>query len=115
MEIEDSKGKQQKVQVSSIETKVVPSSKTMQGVYVKASEFAGKYNTNELFQKAVIDEKLNKRIADNIKENDKTIAGIESPRTLVRWVYDNKKGTVSEAQEFGDKFIVGVITDTKEK
>ncbi len=115
MEIEDSKGKQTKVQVSSIETKVGPSSKTMQQVYVKASEFAGKNNTNELFQKAVIDQKLNKRIADNIKENDKTIAGIESPRSLVRWVYDNKKGTVSEAQEFGDKFVVGVITETKEK
>ncbi len=115
MEILDSKGKQTKVQVASIETKVGPSSKTMQGVYVKASEFAGKNNTNELFQKAVIDQKLNKRIADNIKENDKTIAGIESPRVLVRWIYDNKKGTVSEAQEFGDKFVVGVITDVKEK
>ena len=115
MEILDSKGKQQKVQVASIESKVGPSSKTMQGVYVKASEFAGKNNTNDLFQKVVIDSKMNKRIADNVKENDKTIAGIESPRSLVRWIYDNKKGTVSEAQEFGDKFVVGVITDVKEK
>lgn len=115
IEIEDSKGKQQKVQVATIENKVGPSSKTMQGVFVKASEFAGKNNTNELFQKAVIDQKLNKRIADNIKENDKTISGIESPRALIRWVYDNKKGTVSEPQEYGDKFIVGVITDVKEK
>ncbi len=115
MEIEDTKGKQQKVQVSCIENKVGPSSKTMQQVYVKASEFAGKNNTADLFQKAVLDQKLNKRIAENIKENDKTIAGIESPRSLIRWIYDNKKGTVSEAQEFGDKFVVGVITDTKEK
>ena len=115
IEIEDSKGKEQKVQVATIDSKVGPSSKTMQGVFVKASEFAGKNNTNELFQKAVIDQKLNKRIADNIKENDKTISGIESPRLLIRWVYDNKKGTVSEPQEYGDKFIVGVITDVKEK
>jgi len=115
MEVLDTKGSQKKVQVVTIDRKVEASSKTMQAIFVKASEFAGKNNTEELFQKAVVDEKLNKRIADNIKENDKTIAGIESPRTLVKWAYDNKKGAVSEPLEFGDKFIVAALTEVKEK
>ena len=115
IEVLDTKGKMPKVQVSTIDSKVNPSNKTMQGVFVKASEFAGKNTTNDLFQKAVIDQKLNKRIADNIKENDKTISGIESPRALVRWVYENKKGTVSEPQEYGEKFIVASITEVREK
>ncbi len=115
IEVLDTKGKMPKVQVSTIDSKVNPSNKTMQGVFVKASEFAGKNTTNDLFQKAVIDQKLNKRIADNIKENDKTISGIESPRALVRWVYENKKGTVSEPQEYGDKFVVASITEVREK
>lgn len=115
MEVLDSKGSQKKVQVATIETKPEASSKTKQGIFSQASEFAGKNTTNELFQKAVIDNKLNKRIADKIKESDKTISGIESPKSLVRWAYDNKQGTVSEPMEYGDKYIVAVLTDVREK
>lgn len=115
IEVLDVKGSQKKVQVATIDKKVQPSSKTLQSIFVKASEFAGKNTTEELFQNAVTEEKLNKRIADNIKENDRSIAGIESPRSLIKWVYENKKGKVSEPLEFGDKYIVAVITEVKEK
>ena len=106
MEVLDSKGSQKKVQVATIDKKMEPSAKTLQSIFVKASEFSGKNSTNELFQKAVIAEKLNKRVTENIKESDKTIAGIENPRSLVKWVYENEKGKVSEPMEFGNKFIV---------
>ena len=115
IEVLDVKGSQKKVQVATIDKKIQPSSRTLQSIFVKASEFAGKNTTEELFQNAVITEKLNKRIADNIKENDRTVAGIESPRSLIKWVYENKKGKVSEPMEFGDKYIVAVITEVKEK
>lgn len=115
IEVLDAKGSQKKVQVASIDRKIEPSSRTMQAIYSQANEFAGKNTTEELFQKAVTDQKLNKRIADNIKENDRNIAGIESPRPLIKWVYDNKKGKVSEPQQFGDKYIVAVITEVREK
>jgi peptidyl-prolyl cis-trans isomerase D len=115
IEVLDSKGSKKKVEVATIDRKVEPSSKTMQAVFTKASQFAGNNTTNELFQKAVVDQKLNKRIADNIKESDKTVAGLENPKALIRWVYDNKKGTVSEPMDFGSKYIVAVITDVKEK
>lgn len=115
IEVLDSKGSQKKVQVATIDKKLEPSSKTMQAVFVQASEFAGKNKTNELFQKSVIDQKLNKRIADNVKENDRTIPGIESPRTLIKWAYDNKKGTVSEPMELGNKFIVASLVEVREK
>ncbi len=115
MEVLDSKGAQKKVQVATIERKIEPSNKTMQAIFVQASEFSGKNNTNDLFQKAVIDSKLNKRVVESVKENDKNISGLESPRLLVRWVYENKKGAVSEPMELGNKFIVAVIADVKEK
>ena len=115
IEVLDTKGSQKKVQVATIEKKPEASSKTMQAIYVKASAFAGKNNTNDLFQKGLVDEKLNKRIAENIKENDKTISGIESPRPLIRWAYESKKGAVSEPLEFGNKFIVAALTEVKEK
>ncbi|MES2593672.1 MAG: peptidylprolyl isomerase [Bacteroidota bacterium] len=115
MEVLDSKGAQKKVQVATIERKLQPSSKTMQNVFVQASEFSGKNNSNELFQKAVVDNKLNKRLVENIKENDKTVSGIESPRQLIRWVYEKNRGDVSEPMELGNKFIVASIVDVREK
>lgn len=115
IEVLDSKGSQKKVMVATIDKKVEPSAKTINVAYNEANKFAANNNTNELFQKAVIDQKLNKRIADNIKESDKTIAGLENPKGLIRWAYDNKKGTVSEPLEFGSKYIVAVLTDVREK
>ena len=110
-----SKGSQKKVQVAIIDRKLEPSNRTLQAIYVQASDFSGKNRTEESFQKAVIDQKLNKRIAENIKENDRNIAGIESPKSLIKWMYENKKGTVSDPLEFGDKYVVAVITDVREK
>jgi peptidyl-prolyl cis-trans isomerase D len=115
MEVLDSKGAQKKVQVATIDRRLEPSNKTMQNTFLQASEFAGKNNTAELFQKAVADNKLNKRVVESVKENDKTIPGLESPRALIRWAYENEKGTVSEPMELGNKFIVAVISDVREK
>jgi peptidyl-prolyl cis-trans isomerase D len=115
IEVLDSKGSQRKVRVATIDKKVEPSSKTITAVYAEANKFAGTNTTNELFQKAVVDQKLNKRIADNIKESDRSISGLDNPKTLIRWAYENKKGTVSEPLEFGSKYIVAVLTDVKEK
>ncbi len=114
IEVLDTKGSQKKVQVGTIEMKSEASSKTKQMIYSEANDFAGKNNTNELFQKAAVG-KLTKRVTEKLKENDKTIAGIENPKPLIRWAYDNKLGTVSEPQEYGDKYVVAVITEVREK
>ncbi|HEX8516797.1 MAG TPA: peptidylprolyl isomerase [Bacteroidia bacterium] len=115
IEVLDSKGAQKKVQVASIDKKVEPSSKTITAVYSEANKFAGTYNTNELFQKAVIDQKLNKRSPEPIKESDRTIPGLEDPKLLIRWAYEKEKGAVSEPMEFGSKYIVAVLTEVREK
>lgn len=115
MEVLDTKGSQKKVQVGSIEVKLEASSKTKQAIYSIADEFSRKNNTNELFQKAVVEQKMDKRVTEKLKESDKTIAGIDSPKPLIRWAYDNKLGTVSDPQEYGNKYIVAVITDVREK
>lgn len=106
------------VQVAVIEKKIEPSAKTLQTTYSKTSEFAGKNNTAELFAKAIDDQKMNKRVADNIKLGDKTIPGLESPREMVRWAYDLKReiGDVSEAFDVnGNRFVVAVLTKVREK
>ncbi|HEY0030246.1 MAG TPA: peptidylprolyl isomerase, partial [Bacteroidia bacterium] len=115
IEVLDTKGSQKKVQVGTIENRTEASSKTKQMIFSEASEFAGKNTTNELFQKAVAEKKLNKRVVDKLKENDKSIPGIESSKALIRWAYESEKGTVSEPQEYGDKYVVAVVTEVREK
>ncbi len=115
IEVLDSKGSQKKIQVVTIDKVVQPSSKTLSAINIEASKFASENNTNELFQKAVIDQKLNKRIAEKVKENDKTIAGLEAPRELVKWAYENKKGSVSAPMEIGNKYVVASLIEVREK
>ncbi|OQA09394.1 MAG: Chaperone SurA precursor [Bacteroidetes bacterium ADurb.Bin397] len=103
------------VQVASIDRRIEPGSKTFQAAFAKANEFAAKNKTPEAFEKAVQEQGLNKRVADNLKETDKFIPGLESPRALVQWAYNSKKGDVSKVYDFGNKFVIAVLTEVKEK
>jgi peptidyl-prolyl cis-trans isomerase D len=58
---------------------------------------------------------LNKRIAENIKEGDKALPGLEGAKDLVRWVYKSKKGEISPVFEFKDRYIVAQLVAVKEK
>ena len=116
MEVMDvSKGTNTKYKLATIQRKIQPSEKTLNDINLKASEFAGKYNTTELFDKGLEEQKLNKRLADNIKEGDKQLPGLENPKELIRWIYASKKGEISTAYQFGNRFIVAKITEIKEK
>ncbi|MGZ3941757.1 MAG: SurA N-terminal domain-containing protein [Bacteroidia bacterium] len=116
MEVQDvSKNTQTKYKLATISRRIEPSENTLNSYNLKASEFAGKYNTAELFDKGVEEQKISKRLADNIRENDKQIPGLENPKELIRWIYTAKKGDVSTSFQFGNRFVVAKLTDVKEK
>lgn len=115
IKIIDKSKESKNVKIATIEKQMKPSSKTYQLIYTKASEFALSNNTTEKFDKAITVKNLNKKIANNIKENDKKIAGIENPRELVRWCYEAEKGHISKAFEFGSLFVVAKVTEVREK
>jgi peptidyl-prolyl cis-trans isomerase D len=101
-----------KVQVVAIEKQVEPSETTIREIYNKASEFAGRNNTGELFTSATQKEHLNVVKADNITEGSRYISGIENPRDIIRWVYDEKteEGSVSSPFQSGDRYLVVRVT-----
>jgi peptidyl-prolyl cis-trans isomerase D len=104
--------------VAQITKLIAPSGETTQEYYKIASDFAGKNQTGEAFDKAVDTEKLNKRIAENIKEGkegEKSLPGLEAPKDLVRWIYKAKKGDISPVFEFKDRFVVAHLVGIKEK
>ena len=115
IEIMDKGASSKQVQIAVVEHKVEPSQKTFDKIYQDAQKFAADNSTAELFDSAIVKQGLNKRIADNLKEGDKNIAGLESPREMVRWAYKAEKGEVSKVFTFGDKYVVGKLTEIKEK
>lgn len=117
MEVLDiSKGQTQKFNMATVTRKIEPSSKTLQKYYAQASEFSGKYNTSELFEKGLTEMKLNKRMADNVRENDRQVPGINDSKPLIKWMYYTANlNDVSPVFDFGTRFIVAKLTSVREK
>lgn len=115
IEIMDKSSGSKQIQVLTLERKIEPSQKTYDAAYNKAQEFASKNSSGEAFDSAIVKQGLNKRIADNIRENDKNIPGLDQPRELVRWAYSAKKGDISKIYTFGDKYVMAHLVGIKEK
>jgi len=114
-EVTDKSAASKQVQFAILEHKVEASQKTFDKIYQDAQKFAADNSNASFFDSAVVKQGLNKRIADNLKEGDKNIAGLESPRELVRWAYKANVGEVSKVFTFGDKYVIAKLTDIREK
>lgn len=109
------KGKTEKRSVTFVDRRVEPSTKTFQIKYGEADEFARSVTSVASFDQEVANRGLNKRIASNLKENDRTIVGLENPRPLIRWAFGAEKGEVSDIKELGNTFVVGILTAVREE
>lgn len=115
IEIMDKGVPSKQVQVAIVERKIEPSQKTYDNIYNKAMEFASKNPDAASFESSIVKQGLNKRIADNIRENDKNILGLDQPRELVRWAFTAKKDDISKVFTFGDKYAIARLTEIREK
>jgi peptidyl-prolyl cis-trans isomerase D len=79
-----------------------------------ATQFAGNSRDLKSFEQNASKSNLNKRIADGIKEIDYSVSGMPS-RSFVKWIWENKVGTVSEPFDFKDKYVVAVITGANDE
>ncbi|HTB07950.1 MAG TPA: peptidylprolyl isomerase [Bacteroidia bacterium] len=105
--IADQGEKSKYVHVGLIMKNIGPSNETMNDVYAQASSFAGKHPTSESYEQSA--DQMNKRVAD-LKENDQTVAGIQNPKDLIRWVYGAKEGDISPVFDVGgDRYVVAHI------
>lgn len=109
-----SKTRHNTYKVAQIFKLIAPSDETNQKIFTQANEFAGKNNTAELFDKGIEAQKLIPRVADNIKEGERQIPGLENPKELVKWVYTAKKGEVA-VFSFTDKHVVAKLAAIKNK
>jgi peptidyl-prolyl cis-trans isomerase D len=117
MEVIDKTKESDKFEIVTIERQVQASKATVDSVFTAANKFAGINTTSDLFEKAVVKDGLNKRMATDIKASDHTISGLESPRELIHWIYadERKKGDVSQPFQLGERFVIATVTSVREK
>ena len=114
------KGKEtNQVRIAFLTKKIEPSSETYQRIYSETSKFASENQTYDAFNKSVVAQKLDKKIA-TLGENERGVAGLESSRQLVRAAFATDPGKLcvnnegSTIFEFGNKFIIAATTAATE-
>ena len=115
------KGKEtNEVRLAILTRKVEPSNETYQKVYSEASKFASENSTLDAFNKSVVAQKLNKKMAV-LKENDREVSGLNGSRALVRAAFTADQGKIlvsnegSSIFEFGNQFVIGAMTEATEE
>jgi len=106
-----------KIRLAIITKKIEPSNETFQNIYSEASAFAGENTTMDQFEKSVVNKKLNKRLADHIIPSSDAISGLDSPREIIRWAFDekSKKGDISKVFDMQGKYVVACLIEVREK
>ncbi len=93
---------------------VQPSDETISAASTAAAHFAAEARNAKQFEETITKKKLVPRVAE-IRPSDYSIIGLGGARNLVKWVYENKVGNVSEPTTLGDKVVVALIAEEKEE
>jgi peptidyl-prolyl cis-trans isomerase D len=109
-----------KYNIGLIDRKIIPGAITNQKIYSEASQFAGTNDTYEKFTKSVGAQGLNKRVANDITPQQKTLPGLDNPRSLIMSLFQAEKGkiildnTQQAVFEIGDKYVIAYCSKVQE-
>lgn len=114
IEIIGQKGSTPSYKVAYLAKPIIASQETDDAARSAADQFASNNRDEKKFVAAAT--KMNKGAltATDIKENDFSIPAIGENRQMVRWIYDNSVGDVSEPFQVNDKYVVAMITGIAE-
>ncbi len=106
-----------KVQVAKLTRDIDYSSQTYQRVYGEASAFASLLRQKKDFDAAVEEKGLAKRVVDNIRPMDNAIPGIDNPRTIIQWAFNERtqKGDHSQIFDLDGRFVIASVTKVREE
>lgn len=110
-----------KYDVGVIDRKILASSATNQKYYSEAAQFAGTNDTYEKFNTTIAAQHLNKRVANDVAPEQKTLPGIDNPRSLIISLFTASQGKIildnsSQAVfQIGDKYVIAYCTKIQEE
>ena len=104
---------QPKARLAYLTHEVTASTKTYQNIYAEANKFVTENRTYDQFNQTIEEQGLTKRTMPRMNKSTYQIAGIDNPREIVRWAFDEKtkKGDVSEKIfELDNMLVVAALT-----
>ena len=104
---------QPKVRLAYMTHDINYSNKTYQNVFAEANKFVSQNRTYDQFNQAIEEQGLTKRTMPRMNKSTYQITGIENPREIVRWAFDEKtkKGDISnKVFELDNMFVVAALT-----
>ncbi len=116
IEILDQSKYVRKYNIGIVDRKIQATSATNQKIYSEASQFAGTNNTYEKFNSAIASNGLNKRSAANVSPDQKSLPGLDNPRSFVIALFTAEKGKIildnnqQAIFSIGDKYVIGFCT-----
>jgi peptidyl-prolyl cis-trans isomerase D len=105
-----------KYNIGLIDRKIIAGSVTNQNTYSTASQFAGENESYEKFLASISTQGLDKRVANDIAPQQKTLPGLDSPRSLIMSLFQAEKGKIildnsqQAVFEIGDKYVIAYCT-----
>lgn len=115
IEILGQKNFQPAYKIAYLAKSIVASQETADAAFQAALKFRSEAKDQKRFNEAVA--KFNKSTlqSPDIKENDFQINGIGNSRTLIRWVFENHLGDISDPIDLKDKYVVAIISNIQKK
>ena len=112
IKVTDKTAPQPKVRLAQLSHEISASTRTYQAIFAEANKFVTENKTYDQFNKAIEEQGLNKRIMPRMNASTYQIAGIENPREIVRWAFDNKTKLhdISNIFDLDNMFVVAALT-----
>lgn len=101
-----------KYKIADIDMTVSPSSRTYSDIYNELNKFVSKNNSMEKISENAKEAGYNLTSGAQVTANDQLLGSIQSSRPVIRWAFQNDKGSISEIFECGDKFVVAAVEGT---
>ncbi len=88
---------------------IIPSDETINAASIAATKASANKGSKELADYATKNGLKVVEIPTTVKENDFSVGNMQDARTLVRWVFEAKKGAVSDPIAIGNDFVVATL------
>ena len=113
IKVTDKTEPQPKARLAYLTHEISASTKTYQNTFAEANKFVTENKTYDQFNAAIEAQGLTKRTMPRMNAATYQITGIDNPRQIVRWAFDDKTkvGDVSTIFDLDNMFVVAALTN----
>jgi len=113
IKVTDKTQEQPKARLAYLTHEITSSSKTYQNIFAEANKFVTENKTYDQFNAAIEAQGLTKRTMPRMNASTYQITGIDNPRQIVRWAFDDKTkvGDISTIFDLDNMFVVAALTN----